>query len=343
MRTRLGSLDRPDRPDQPRHPHVTAALLAPAPPAAADPPGFGGDHPVTELTGQYDLPRTEKREDLISVSKYGLRFVGGGAGNRLTVTEVGDQVRYVDRAATPLEEPAVGVPPRSRCPQGIGAQCRVPAKFKDGRMFLEIYPRLGNDRIDGHTLSGRHRMWVLADAGNDQVSMGAGSDFANGAFDDDTISGGGGDDWIRAGNGHQPRRRRRRRRRARRRRRHRRHQRRRRRRQGLGRSGQRPAARRRGRRQDRRRPRPRRRRARLRPTRVYECEVVRALTAVPPDRSVLERVLDRQVGLDPRVVGVGVVVAGRGDVAAVGDLERVEHQRQHDGDTRLRAKAVIAM
>ena len=87
-------------------------------------------------------------------------------------------------------------------PTGIAALCTIPAKFDaDNKMFLEVWPRLGNDFVDGSTLSDQFRMWVLADAGLDTVRGGAGDDFVNGAQDGDKVWGGAGNDWIRTGPG----------------------------------------------------------------------------------------------------------------------------------------------
>ncbi len=183
---------------------LLVALVVVVPPADAERPVARGDghgaHPVTELVGQFPLPKLRTRQVHLSIDRWGYRFQGGGVGNDLTITEVDGGLRYVDRAARGWK--ALPSTCRTvRVPRGVGAQCRIPAQFRDRRMFLEVWPRLGDDRVDGSTLSGRYRMWVLTDAGDDTVRMGAGADFANGAFDDDTISGGGGADWVRAGIG----------------------------------------------------------------------------------------------------------------------------------------------
>jgi Ca2+-binding RTX toxin-like protein len=68
-------------------------------------------------------------------------------------------------------------------------------------MFLEVWPRLGHDFVDGSTLPATLRLWVLADAGNDTVYGGAGDDFVNGAHDTDRVWGGAGNDWVRGGSG----------------------------------------------------------------------------------------------------------------------------------------------
>lgn len=183
---------------------LAASLLVVSPAAEAARPPSGpnapGPHPVTELVGQYDLPKLGNREVLLTVSKFGFRYVGGGVDNDLSVSEVDGEVLYVDRAATAWKS----LPSSCRrvpVERGVAAQCRVPAKFQDRRMFLEVYPRLGDDRVDGSTMSSRFRMWVLVDEGDDTIAMGAGDDFANGAFDDDTVSAGAGDDWVRVGDG----------------------------------------------------------------------------------------------------------------------------------------------
>lgn len=184
---------------------VLAASLLAAPTAAeaARPPSgpnAGGAHPVTELTGQYDLPKLKEREVLLTVSKWGLRYVGGGVGNDLSVSEVDGEVLYVDRSADRWKS-LPSVCRRVPVERGVGAQCRVPSKFEDRTMFLEVYPRLGDDRTDASTMSDRFRMWVLTDAGKDSVRTGAGDDFINTAFQNDSASAGAGDDWVRVGSG----------------------------------------------------------------------------------------------------------------------------------------------
>ncbi|MCW2816669.1 MAG: hypothetical protein JWN84_4124 [Nocardioides sp.] len=181
---------------------VAASVLVGAPAQAE---GSARDHgrarhPVTELVGQFPLPRLRPREVHLSVDRWGYRFQGGAVGNDLTITEVGDGLRYVDRAARRWK----ALPSTCRrvaVARGVAAQCAIPAEFRDGRIFLEVWPRLGSDRIDATTVSGRYRVWALMDAGDDSVAGGAGADFVNGAFDDDTVSGGAGADWIRAGDG----------------------------------------------------------------------------------------------------------------------------------------------
>ncbi|KAA1420332.1 hypothetical protein F0U44_06965 [Nocardioides humilatus] len=68
-------------------------------------------------------------------------------------------------------------------------------------MYIQVWPRLGNDFTDGRTLPARFRLWVLTDAGNDVTYGGDGADFVNGAKGNDRIYGGAGHDWLRGGPG----------------------------------------------------------------------------------------------------------------------------------------------
>jgi hypothetical protein len=90
---------------------------------------------------------------------------------------------------------------RQKVSTGIAVECKIPARFADTKMFVQVWPRLGNDYVDGRTLPARFRMWVLADAGRDVMYGGAGNDFVNGAFDGDRVYGGPGNDFLRTGTG----------------------------------------------------------------------------------------------------------------------------------------------
>ncbi|MEO9324874.1 calcium-binding protein [Nocardioides sp. C4-1] len=172
--------------------------IAAAEPASA-PVGRAANHPVTEIVGQFDggLPRLRARQVHLSTSRWGYRFIGGRIGQRLTITEVGGRLHFVDRAARSWKK----IPPtcrRMRVPGAAAVSCAI---LGGDRPYLEIWPRLGHDSVDGHTLPARHRMWVLGDAGNETVRLGAGADFTNGAMGSDRISGGAGNDWIRSAKG----------------------------------------------------------------------------------------------------------------------------------------------
>ncbi len=158
--------------------------------------------PPTELLGDGTGPGfvSLPGQSMIQVSEFGLRYISGQQNSRLTITEVEDgRLRYADLGTSAWKS----LPTECRAETvvtGISAVCSVPEKFADAAsMFLEVWPRLGNDRVNGSTLPARYRMWVLADAGNDVVQTGAGDDFVNGAQNADRIRSGGGDDWVRSG------------------------------------------------------------------------------------------------------------------------------------------------
>lgn len=136
---------------------------------------------------------------LIRKSEFGFRYIAGQQDSHLTITIEDGAVVYRDTGTRKLGRI------HKRCSaqpadQGIAVRCTIPPKFRES-MFLEVWPRLGDDFVDGSTLPANIRLWVLADAGNDTVYGGAGDDFVNGAMGDDVIHGGGGDDWIRGGIG----------------------------------------------------------------------------------------------------------------------------------------------
>ncbi|WP_139982058.1 calcium-binding protein [Nocardioides litoris] len=186
---------------------ATASLLAspevavPASPAPAARRDRRRGHPVLQLVGQFPTPYVRPRQARLEVSRFGLRFWGGKGPNRLTITEVAPGVlRYADTAARSWRG-LPGACRRTPAARGVAATCRVPQRFRAGRMFLEVFPRFGDDVVDTRTLPARYRSWALTDEGRDRISTGAGNDFVNGAFRDDVISLGAGNDWTRAGLG----------------------------------------------------------------------------------------------------------------------------------------------
>lgn len=157
--------------------------------------------PVTELMGDGSTVIPLKNMAMITKTKWGLRYRAGQQDSHLTVTYSDGLVRFADtgtqkwRHLSPLcTKESVDV--------GVAASCRLPAKYADGKtMFIEVWPRLGDDYVDASTMPAQFRMWVLADRGDDTVMTGAGRDFINGAQDDDIAKGGDGDDWLRTGDG----------------------------------------------------------------------------------------------------------------------------------------------
>ncbi|WP_340539912.1 calcium-binding protein [Nocardioides sp. GXZ039] len=180
-------------------PTEASASRAPIPHWSDDALRNPGNYPVTELVGQFPLPKLKATEVHLSVTKWGFRYQGGMANNNLKITMSKGGLRFVDRAArtwTHLPRNCVEV----KMKRAAAAQCSIPSRHP-GQMYVETWPRLGNDTIDARGLSSRFKLWALTDDGRDTVRGGAGNDFINTAFMDDRAWGGDGDDWIRVGTG----------------------------------------------------------------------------------------------------------------------------------------------
>lgn len=139
---------------------------------------------------------------LIRRGKFGYTYIAGRQSSHLRVTFIPklNSLRYRDTRTPRL----IGAPDscrREQVKKGISVVCKIMPRFKDARMFVQVWPRLGHDYVDGRTLPWRFRLWVLADAGRDVVYGGAGDDFVNGAMDGDGIYGGDGNDFLRGGPG----------------------------------------------------------------------------------------------------------------------------------------------
>ncbi|UMG94249.1 calcium-binding protein [Nocardioides sp. TF02-7] len=170
-------------------PVVTTAAAGPAAP---------GEPPLA-LLGDGTSVRPLKDAALVEMTPQGWRYVAGQQDSHLTVSVVEGRVRFEDTGTRVLRR----LPKQCtelEVPVGVAAECRVPARFADG-MYLQVWPRLGDDVVDGSTLPAQLRLWVLADAGDDTMYGGAGDDFLNGAQGHDIGHGGGGDDWLRTGKG----------------------------------------------------------------------------------------------------------------------------------------------
>ena len=163
--------------------------------------GAAQAEPITELTPAHGPVIPLKNASMIVKTGVGYRYMSGQQDSRLTVSQVGNRLVFVDTGTQELRKrPKSCI--ETKVSKGISVSCRVNARFTDSSpMFVEIWPRLGDDHVDGRTLSSTFRMWVLADAGFDTVHTGAGDDFINGAQDDDVAYGGAGEDWIRTGLG----------------------------------------------------------------------------------------------------------------------------------------------
>jgi len=176
---------------------VTIALGATlgAGPAVADSPPHmlgPGDAGVSNI----------KDEALIRMSKFGYVYIAGQQNSHLTITfdKDANALLYRDTGTKRLTTIPQGCT-RKKAKKGIAVQCKVPKAFARKKMYVQVWPRLGDDYVDGRTLSRKFRLWVLADAGRDVVFGGAGNDFVNGAFDGDRVYGGPGHDFLRTGPG----------------------------------------------------------------------------------------------------------------------------------------------
>jgi hypothetical protein len=142
-----------------------------------------------------------KGEALIRMSRWGYVYIAGQQHTHLTIKTArnGKALHYRDTGTRKLNK----IPKRCdrhKVRKGISVTCGIPKKFRK-KMFVQVWPRLGNDYVDGRTLPHRFRMWVLEDAGRGTFYGGHGNDFFNGAKTADRAFGGAGRDWIRTGPG----------------------------------------------------------------------------------------------------------------------------------------------
>jgi hypothetical protein len=177
---------------------AAGAVGAPVAAQASEP---GPSWPYTKiLNGQYKLIPL-KDAAMITRTKHGYLYRAGQQDSRLVITRVDGGLRYHDRGTKKFRSLPDSCR-RQRVQVGVAAVCNVPSGIKvSNPMLLEVWPRLGDDFVDGSTLAAPFQMAVLADAGRDVVFLGAGNDFVNGAFQRDVVRGGPGNDWIRTGDG----------------------------------------------------------------------------------------------------------------------------------------------
>ena len=142
-----------------------------------------------------------KNRAMITTTKSGYLFRAGQQDSHLVVTHVRGGIRFAD-SGTARWKSLPRACHRQSVSRGIAAVCHVPARFgRSNPMTLQLWTRLGDDYVDGSSLSHAFKLSVLADAGHDVVYGGAGNDFVNGAQDGDRVHGGPGNDWIRTGIG----------------------------------------------------------------------------------------------------------------------------------------------
>jgi hypothetical protein len=155
--------------------------------------------PTTELTPEHGPVTPLKDQAMVQYTKWGIRYIAGQQDSHLTVTSSGRRVVFLDTGTKKLKSI------HKKCTKlsvsrGVGVSCRIPKRFDSNHpMFLELWPRLGDDYVDGSTLSSMFRMWVLTDQGHDVVYGGDGDDFVNGAVGNDLVYSGAGNDWVRGG------------------------------------------------------------------------------------------------------------------------------------------------
>lgn len=163
-------------------------------PAVAHPPTMlgPGDANVSDLG----------HAAIVRMSDYGPIYISGKHNSHLRITYVSERnlIRFRDTHTARLRS-MPNQCAREQVEVGISVICTIPPRFRDTRMFIQVWPRLGNDYVDGRTLPRKFRLWVLADAGADVFYGGAGRDFFNGAKGNDRAYGGAGRDWLRGGPG----------------------------------------------------------------------------------------------------------------------------------------------
>ena len=155
--------------------------------------------PTTALMGQFGAPIPLGGMAMVDWTRWGLRYRAGEQDTNLTITYTDDAVIHLRDTGTgairSLGEGCTSV----AVDVGIGIQCRIPEAFAATKMYLELWPRLGNDTVDARSMPSKFDVWFLADGGNDVFYGGDGDDFFNGAFQHDVAYGGAGNDWLRGG------------------------------------------------------------------------------------------------------------------------------------------------
>ncbi|WP_183092541.1 calcium-binding protein [Nocardioides stalactiti] len=185
------------------HRRSSRCLLALVLSTAAVPVVLAAGAPATQARPTIDDtdPARIVRPATLKRVQDGYYFGAWGQDSRLVVTLVEGGLRFRDPRSARWEDLA-GVCDALRVRRGVAAVCPVPPGVTTAdplTLFLEL--RLGDDYVDTTTLGAEFRAEVLADAGREEIHLGAGDDFVNGAFDRDRIWGGAGDDFIRTGEG----------------------------------------------------------------------------------------------------------------------------------------------
>ncbi len=174
-------------------------LLALGPGLAETAHGYGPSKKYVKiLKGQFRFIPL-KNQAKISRSRTGYIYRAGQQDSHLRITRTKRGIRFHDAGTRRWHSMAKSCR-KVRARRGVAAVCRVPsATSKRNPLLLQIWPRLGDDFVDGHTLPASLDLSVLGDAGDDVALLGAGDDFFNGAFGRDRVRGGAGSDWLRTG------------------------------------------------------------------------------------------------------------------------------------------------
>lgn len=179
-----------------------AAVTTGAAAGAATPdPNYGPPYQyTTELMGQFGAPIPLKNMALLTTTDHGYLYRAGQQNSHLTITLTDAGIQLVDTGTAKWKSAVPSTCQQLAVAQGVGAVCPVPSWVSASQpLLVEVWPRLGDDYVDGHTLPDTVAMTVLADAGNDTALLGAGPDFFNGHSGHDVVDGGAGNDWIRSG------------------------------------------------------------------------------------------------------------------------------------------------
>jgi len=182
---------------------TVGALLVPGsaegggtPPYGAGTAGPPYDY-ATELMGGSTISLPDQA--MITRTEHGYLFRAGQQDTHLVVTLTADGLLFEDTGTASFKKLA------RRCREkladvGVAALCRVPSGISTAEpLLLEVWPRLGDDYVDGSSLPDTFAMTMLSDAGHDVALFGAGPDFFNGFTGRDQVWGGAGNDWIRTG------------------------------------------------------------------------------------------------------------------------------------------------
>ncbi len=131
---------------------LTAALSVALGVGPAGQASAAGGHPPTMLgPGDADVHGI-KDEALIRMSRWGFVYIAGQQDSHLRITFNSDTntIRYRDTGTRRLNRIHHRCH-RENVRRGISVRCTVPPRFRD-RMFVQVWPRLGNDYVDAHTL-----------------------------------------------------------------------------------------------------------------------------------------------------------------------------------------------